>query len=234
MGSGRAVQFMGIQQKVRWMFSIRRHEHSSHWAVLIYVTLGKMPLTLDFILWSAFKSASKILLWQILCMELPYPERYRAGITPYRSYHCIYCSQKPGTSQRWGLSTRAQTEGVLLASLKFREPAASVTLSDSRLSCIHPSAQLSKHRGPSWFLGKNVPDHCTTFLLSASLSKLFIGFYCFAFLQISFNPDSAPPSQHFYCCSDTSRVILKGLTMLWTHGRRVTLLTAEGGCFLNS
>lgn len=80
-------------------------------------------------------------------MELPYPERKRAGITHYRCYHFIFCSQKPGASQWWGLSTRAQTEGVLLASLKFREPAASVILSDSRLSCIHPSAELSKHRG---------------------------------------------------------------------------------------
>lgn len=80
-------------------------------------------------------------------MELPYPERKRVGITHYRSYHFIFCSQKPGASQWWGLSTRAQTGGVLLASLKFREPAASVILSDSRLSCIHPSAQLSKHRG---------------------------------------------------------------------------------------
>lgn len=48
---------------------------NNHQAVLIYVTLGMMPLTLDLILLCAFKSAFKILAWQILCMELPYPER---------------------------------------------------------------------------------------------------------------------------------------------------------------
>lgn len=101
--------------------------------------------------------------------------------------------------------------------------------------CTAQQAQRdTRSSGPSWFLEKYIPDHSTTFLLSASLSKRYLStaFYCFAFLQTSFNPGSAPPSQLFFSCSDKSRAILKGLKMLWTHGRRVTLLTAEGGCFL--
>lgn len=231
---------MGTQQKRWWRSSIRRNEHSSHQAVLIYVTLGMILLNLDLILWSAFKSAFKLLAWQILCMELPYPERKRVGITHYRSYHFTFCSQKPGASQWWGLSTRAQTRRSPVGFSEIQGTCSQYDTDRFKI-VLYPSfctAQQAqgdtRSSGPSWFLEKYIPDHSTTFLLSASLSKRYLStaFYCFAFLQTSFNPGSAPPSQLFFSCSDKSRAILKGLKMLWKHGRRVTLLTAEGGCFL--
>lgn len=151
----------------------------------------------------------------------------------YRTYHFIYYSQKPGASQCW-LSARAQTEGILSASLKFMEPAASVRFKIAS----HPSAQFSKHRGLTFIRSSMAPGKVHSWSLhhispSSKLVKtIYTVFYCFAFLQTSFIPGSAPPNQTFFSCSDKSRVNLKGLNMLWTHGRRVTLPTAEGGCFL--
>lgn len=159
-------------------------------------------------------------------MEFPYPERRRVGITHYRSYHFIYCSQKPGASQWWEL-----------VSLKFREPAASVTVwyCQTLPILLHNSANTEGFTfiGPSWFPGKYIPDHCTTFFLPASLSKLYtLVFITLHFFKSLLTQALLHPVSLFFSCSDKSRIILKGLNMLWTHGRRVTLLTAEGGCFL--
>lgn len=89
----------GSYQKRWWRSSIRRNEHSSHQAVLIYVTLGMMLLP-NLFLRSAYKSAFKILAWWILCMELPYLERLRADTLPtIHPITLVAVYQKPGASQ---------------------------------------------------------------------------------------------------------------------------------------
>lgn len=76
----------------------------------------------------------------------------------------------------------------------------SLILSDS----THPSAQLSKHRGVHVHRSFMVPRKVHSWPLhhifpsSKFVKTLYTGFYYFAFLQISFNPGSAPPSQPFF------------------------------------